>query len=376
MLLHHRFQLLRARKAICLTRAIIVTTILGIAPLMTNAEDSPKSVADTGIPVTTTQAQQTDWAVTIVAQGEVLPWEVAFISAKTTGLGATEINAVDGDTVKKGQILVRFDDRLLRAELNQAQANLALASANVNLAQANLERVAQLKQKKTLSEQDFDLVANQAATAAAARDQAVAALALAQIRLDDATLTAPDDGKILARNINLGQVPQAGEPLFQLLRQHKLEWVAHIDAADLVHVKNQMTAELQIAGEHTISGVVRSVSARLTSGSRLGEVRIILDGTPALAVNTYAAGHILIGNAEAVTAPAESLVIKDGKTWMFRVNQDSVEQVPVSLGRRRQDRIEILSGIHAGDTVVLEGAGFLNHGDKVAIQVVQTAGVM
>lgn len=324
--------------------------------------------------VTTAIAKTAEWTVSIPAQGEILPWEVAIISAKTNGIGATEINVVEGDSVRKGQVLARFDDRLLKAELAQAKANLALAESNLQLANNNLKRFKQLKIKQTLSEQEFEQVSTQAATATATRDQAAASVSLAQIKLTDATVVASDDGKILERNIELGKVPGSGEALFRLLRQHKLEWVVQIDAADLAHVKPAMQAQINIAGNQTITGTIRSVSPQLTSSSRLAKIRVVLDGTPDVAVNTYADGKILVGNAQATILPADTLVIKDGKTWIFRVKNNTAEQVLVTLGRRLGQEIEILSGIQPDDVVVLEGAGFLNDGDKLAVNAAKTSG--
>lgn len=324
--------------------------------------------------VTTAVAKTADWAVSIPAQGEVLPWEVAIISAKTNGIGATEIKVVEGDSVRKGQVLARFDDRLLKAELAQAKANLALAASNLQLATNNLKRFEQLKIKQTLSEQEFEQVSTQAATAMATRDQAAAAVTLAEVKLADATVIAPDDGKILERNIELGKVPGTGEVLFRLLRQHKLEWVVQINAEDLDRVKPNMLAQINVANNKTLPGKIRSVSPQLNSNSRLATVRVVLDGSPDLAVNTYADGKILIGNAKAIIAPADTLVIKDGKTWVFRVKNNSAEQVLVTLGRRVGQEIEILSGVNAGDVLVWEGAGFLNDGDKIAVKTAHTTG--
>lgn len=357
--------------------------LLMAAPLIAFAEE--KSPALPGIQVTTTVAITATWAISIPAQGEILPWEVAILSAKTNGVGATEVAVVEGDSVRKGQVLARFDDRLLRAELAQAKANLALATANSQNAATNLKRVSQLRLKQALSEQEYDLIATQAATAAATREQAAAVLTLAEIKLADATVTAPDAGKILERNLELGQVPTAGDSLFRLLRQHKLEWVAQIDAADLTRVKPAMVAQIKLAdpaNQRLLSGKVRSVAPQLTSSSRLAKVRVVLDGAPELSVNTYAEGSILIGNAVAIIVPANCLVIKDGKTWVFRVktianhsntnnrntNNSSAEQVLVSLGRRQQQDIEIVAGINAGDVLVQEGAGFLNNGDKLSVK--------
>ena len=360
-------------KPIILEFIIVIGLLLMASPLIAFADDA-KNVKETPrTQVTTSIAKSANWAVSIPAQGEILPWEVAIVSAKTNGIGATDVKVVEGDSVRKGQVLARFDDRLLKAELAQAKANLAFASSSLQLADTNLKRFDQLKLKQTLSEQEFDQVATQAATAAATRDQAAAAVKLAEVKLEDATVVAPDDGKILERSIELGKVPGAGESLFRILRQHKLEWVAQIDATDLARVKPNMVAQINAANNQTLAGKIRSVSPQLTSGSRLAKVRVVLDGAPDIAVNTYADGKILIGNASAVTVPSESLVIKDGKTWVFRVKNNMAEQVLVNIGRRQQNEIEILSGIKNGDTVILEGAGFLNDGDKISVKAAQVA---
>ncbi len=348
--------------------------LMTFVPFAFAADTDPENKEAPRTQVTTAVAKTADWAVSIPAQGEVLPWEVAIISAKTNGIGATDIKVVEGDSVRKGQVLARFDDRLLKAELAQAKANLALAASNMQLAANNLKRFEQLKIKQTLSEQEFEQVSTQAATAMATRDQAAAAVTLAEVRLADATVIAPDDGKILERNIELGKVPGAGEALFRLLRQHKLEWVVQINAEDLDRVKPGMLAHINVANNKNLPGKIRSVSPQLNSNSRLAKVRVVLDGSPDLAVNTYADGKILVGNAKAIVAPADTLVIKDGKTWVFRAKNNNAEQVLVTLGRRFGQEIEILSGINTGDVLVLEGAGFLNDGDKIAVKSVKTAG--
>lgn len=362
-------------KYLVLNIIVVIGLLLMTAAPFVFAADAEKDEDKTPrTQVTTAIAKTADWTVSIPAQGEVLPWEVAIISAKTNGIGATEINVVEGDSVRKGQVLARFDDRLLKAELAQAKANLALAESNLQLANNNLKRFEQLKIKQTLSEQEFEQVSTQAATATATRDQAAAAVSLAQIKLTDATVVAPDDGKILERNIESGKVPASGEALFRLLRQHKLEWVVQIDAADLDRVKPAMPAQINVANNKTLTGKIRSVSPQLTSSSRLAKVRVVLDGAPDVAVNTYADGKIMVGNAQAIILPADTLVIKDGKTWIFRVKNNAAEQVLVTLGRRLGQEIEILSGIKVGDLVVLEGAGFLNDGDKIAVKAAKASG--
>jgi RND family efflux transporter MFP subunit len=355
---------------------LLIAAQLIAVPLTTLASTQQAA----GVQVTTALARTENWAVSIPAQGEILPWEVANLSAKTEGIAATEVAVVEGDLVQNGQVLARFDNRLLRAQHAQAEAELALATANHQLAAANLKRFDQLRAKQTVSERDYEVVSNQAAIAAAVRDQAAAALGSAEIKLADAVVIATDTGKILERNLELGQVPQNGQVLFRLLRQQKLEWVAKIDATELAQVKPAMAAEIILhtpstpASPNIVHGKIRSVSPQLGGTSRLASVRVLLDGAPELAINTYVEGKILVGNSVALIVPAQCLVVRDGKTWLFRVNKLSAEQalkaeqIQVNVGRRQQDEIEIISGINAGDMLVQEGAGFLNHGDALAIK--------
>lgn len=352
---------------------VIVGLLLIICPLIAFANSEATTPV---IQVTTTRAKTVDWVVSIPAQGDILPWEVNILSARTDGIAATEITVIEGDLVDKGQILARFDNRMLVIQRAQAQAELARATANYELAAANLKRFNQLRAKQTVSEREYEVISNEAAIAAAMRDQAAAALDSAEIKLADTIVIATESGKILERNLELGQVPQNGQVLFRLLRQQKLEWVAKIDATELAQVRLGMAAEITLrtsstpARPNTVHGKIRSVSPQLGSTSRLATVRVLLDGEPELAVNTYVEGKILVGNTAAIIVPAQCLVVKDGKTWLFRVNNNSAEQVLVNVGRRQQDEIEIISGINAGDILVQEGAGFLNHGDALAIKTV------
>lgn len=352
-------------------RLVIAGLFLIVIPLTVFADTEPKT---SGLQVTTALAKSVNWAVSIPAQGEILPWEIAILSAKSNGIAATEITVVEGDVVRKGQLLASFDDRLLRADLAHAQAELALADANYQLAATNLKRFDQLRAKQTVSEQEYELVSNRAATSAATRDQAIAELRSAEIKLADAVVVATDTGKVLERNLELGQIPQNGQVLFRLLRQQKLEWAAKIDAIELTQVKPAMAAQVILrksshpANREILHGNIRSVSPQLSNPSRLATVRVLLDGTPDVAVNTYAEGKILIGNTPAIVVPANCLAVKDGKTWLFRVNNNVAEQVLVSVGRRQRDEIEITSGINAGDILVQEGAGFLNDGDTLSIK--------
>ena len=80
----------------------------------------------------------------------------------------------------------------------------------------------------------------------------------------------------------------------------------------------------------------------------------------------FASGQFELGTSDAMTVPQQAVVVRDGFSYVFRLNQDQrVSQVKVQSGRRLSDRIEVLSGLAPDSLVVVSGAGFLNDGDMV-----------
>jgi multidrug efflux pump subunit AcrA (membrane-fusion protein) len=87
----------------------------------------------------------------------------------------------------------------------------------------------------------------------------------------------------------------------------------------------------------------------------------------------FASGQFELGKSDALTVPQQSIVVRDGFSFVFRLNTDSkVSQIKVQPGRRLGDRIEVKGGLSADTQVVLRGAGFLNDGDLVHV-VAETA---
>jgi multidrug efflux pump subunit AcrA (membrane-fusion protein) len=82
----------------------------------------------------------------------------------------------------------------------------------------------------------------------------------------------------------------------------------------------------------------------------------------------FASGTFNLGDRQGLTLPQESVVMRDGFSYVFKLGTDQrVEQVRVQTGRRVDVRVEVLSGLSAADTIVESGAGFLTHGDLVSV---------
>ena len=153
---------------------------------------------------------QTSLNRTVTASGTVSAWEEVPVAAETGGLTAVAVYVDEGTYVRQGQPLVQMNDVLLRAQLQQQQAQVQLAQANVSRDDAALDRAQQLKERGFLSQASLDTaLANQrssTANLAAAR----AALSETQTRLSQSTIRAPVGGLIISRSVTKGQIIAAG----------------------------------------------------------------------------------------------------------------------------------------------------------------------
>jgi HlyD family secretion protein len=190
---------------------------------------------------------------------------------------------------------------------------------------------------------------------------------------------APDDGVISARAATLGAVPQTGQELFRLIRNNRLEWRAELTAAELDKVAiGQAVAVVTPAGR-TVAGRVRMLAPTVDPQTRLALVYVDLTGDKkeprfAARAGMYVQGEFALGTSDALTVPAQAVVVRDGYSYVFEVKPGNrVVQHKVTVGRRTADRAEIMSGVTAETWIVAAGAGFLNDGDLVAVGNAQAA---
>jgi HlyD family secretion protein len=331
------------------------------------AAAAPASAPKPALSVTATQATRADLALQLAANGTVAAWQEITVATQSNGLQLTELRAQVGDFVKRGQVLAVFGADTVRAELAQAQATVAESQAALALAKADAERARSLQATGALSAQQIQqlLTAEQSATARVAAANAM--LQASNLRVRQATVTAPDAGIVMARPATLGSVMGAGQPLFQLIRQGRLEWRGEVPQADLAKVQAGQAVKVRPAGGGEVAGKVRLVSPTLDAQTRNALVYVDLPASPQVKAGMFARGEFTLGASSALTLPASALVLRDGFSFVMRLDGTKVALTKVQLGRRSGDRIEVTSGIQAGQSFVATGAAFLADGDTVRI---------
>lgn len=315
--------------------------------------------------------QSAQWAASLTANGSIAAWQEAIIGSELSGLRVATVLVNVGDRVKRGQTLATLQSDAVVADANTARANLAEAQALLAEAKSNADRSRNLRGSGAISAQEAqrDLTAEQ--TALARAESLKARLAADELRLRQTNVVAPDDGVISARTATVGSLAQAGQELFRLIRQGRLEWRAELPSADLARIKPGMPAWATPPGGSAVQGTVRMVAPTVDTATRNGLVYVDL---PATAVDAgaragmFANGRFEIGQAAGLSLPQSAVLLRDGFSYVFPVNDKGVvNQVKVQVGRRQADRIEVTQGLKADTQVVASGVGFLTDGDTVRV---------
>jgi RND family efflux transporter MFP subunit len=325
------------------------------------SEQRPALVVTTGL------AENATLPGVIEAPGVVAPWQEASVSSRSSGLPIVAIHADVGDTVTKGQLLARFDDATVQADVARAAAALEQANAHASEARINRDRALQLGESGVLSKQDTLTAMTNAAATAAEVAQAQAALKAARLALEHTRVVAPDAGVISARSVALGVVAQPGTELFRMIRQGRLEWRAELTAQQLAQVQAGVQATVRTMDGGTVKGRVRVVAPSLDASTRLGLAYVDLEPSSAVRASMYLKGQLELAEREVVTVPSASVVVRDGRTYVAALDGNRVRFVAVTTGRTIGDRTEVAGGLAAGATIVVRGAGFLSDRDVVRV---------
>ncbi len=346
-----------------------VAIVLGAGGLMLRGREvqaNQVAVKKAVLSVNATQPQQKTWPLTLTANGSVVAWQEAIISAETGNLRIAVLHADVGQRVKKGQLLVEFSRETVEADLRRYEAALASAKASLTQAKANADRARAVKDSGALSDQQVAEYLATEETAQASVDQAAAQVASQKVTLAQTRVVAVDDGIITSKSALLGQVVSAGTELFRMQRQAKLEWQAEVDAAQLSKVHTGAKAYVTLPSGKELEGSVRLVPPTLSTTTSRGNVLVSLpEGATA---GMFASGKIESGERTVLAVPQAAVVLRDSISYVFEIgNDEKVIRHRVETGDRHDGLVEIISGIKAEMAVAASGGAFLADGDFVKV---------
>ncbi|MBS0509465.1 MAG: efflux RND transporter periplasmic adaptor subunit [Proteobacteria bacterium] len=359
-------------KRISLIAAATLTLLAAGAVLLpsggSRAAPPLAQAARPALTVAVTQPRRETLAQRLPANGNVAAWQEASIGSDSNGLRLAEVRVNVGDVVRKGQLLARFADDSVQADLAQARAGRQEARAALAEAQANAARATALKATGAMSQQQIQQYTSAAQAAQARLAAAQAGVDTQRLRLRHTRVLAPDDGVISARLATVGAVAGAGSELFRMLRQGRLEWRAELGAADLALLKPGTTAMVSTAGGAQVPGRVRALAPTVDLNTRNALVYVDLPAHPELRAGQFARGEFVLGQHQALTVPLSAVVVRDGFSHVFELGADErVQMRRVQTGQRSGERLEVRAGLAPEARIVERGGAFLSDGDLVRI---------
>jgi RND family efflux transporter MFP subunit len=353
---------------------LALLVLAGIAALVwfLRGERPAPATVRPALTVETVQPRRESLPTTLAANGNIMAWQEASVGTEAAGLRLTQVRANVGDRVRNGQVLAVLSGDTVRADLAQARAALAEAEAAAADAANHAQRARTLQGTGALSAAQINQYLTAEQTARARVEAARAQLQAQQVRLAQTTVNAPDSGIISSRTATVGAVVAPGTELFRLIRQGRLEWRAEVTSSELGRLTVGTTALVTAASGARLEGRVRMIGPTVDPQTRAALVYVDVKPLPGMAASAragmFARGEFDLGAAPALTVPQQSVVVRDGFSYVYRVNPDHrVTQVKVQTGRMAGDRVAIVQGLAPDARIVAAGAGFLNDGDLVRV---------
>ena len=324
--------------------------------------------------------------------------------ASTLTVRVEKVLVREGDTVKAGQLLVMLDDDDLRAQLQQAQAaqgtadarlksqfelsgpvatqGLAQSRVNMEYALSDLARNQSLHAKGFIGDAKLQDIERAATNARAAYQQAAAqatantrggaeaqatqarvreaqgAVQVVRAKLEQTSITAPADGRVIARSVEVGDVAQAGKKLLTLAITGETRLIAQIDEKNLRFVKEGMRAVASADAFPDVKFdaelIYLAPSVDVTRGTVEARLRVPKPPTILRDDMTVSAEVVVAQKQNALSIPGSALREAGERKYVLMVRAGTAQEQDVKIGVQSLQRVEIASGLNAGEEVIVD----------------------
>jgi multidrug efflux system membrane fusion protein len=357
-----------------------IGALTGRTEAQSTATHKGKNGADAPIPVTLAGVKAQDVPVVLTGLGTVQASNTVTISPMVTG-PIVSINFTEGQDVKTGDVLARIDPRTYQATLDQDRGKLAQDQATLAGAERDLARYNQLTASKFEAAQTADDERATVQETKALVEQDQAAIEQAQTNLSYCTITAPVNGRLGIRNVDLGNIVQAGtttgivtlttlQPIGVIFTLPQQDLPEIVDAA----AKGKLPVSVDPEGDtggHPETAMLDVIDNQVDSSTGTLRFKAYFPNTDLhLWPGGFVTAHLTVKVLKGVlTVPPASIQTGPTSSFVYVLNDDhkTVKQTNVTVGQQSDTTAVIDSGLSEGQQVVLQGGSRLSDGAKVAV---------
>jgi membrane fusion protein, multidrug efflux system len=331
-----------------------------------------------GVPVTAAKVQAHDVPIVLEGLGTVAPLNTATIRTQVQG-ALESVDFVEGQEVKRGDLLAKIDPRVYEAQVDQAEAALARDQASLKNARTNLARTQPLADRGFATQQLLDTQTSQVSQSEGTIALDKAALEAAQTQLSFTSITAPFDGVTGIRRIDPGNIVQPSDAngLVVLTQIEPIGVIFTLPSTNIPDVRKAIAS-----GEASVDAYDGQNRKQLDHGSLMlidnqvdsstGTVRLKASFPNAkknLWPGSFVNVHLTIAiSHNALTVPLSAVQQGPNGAFVYVVGPDNaVAARSITPGQSRKGEVLIEQGLSANETVVTAGQYRLNPGTKVEV---------
>ena len=310
----------------------------------------------------------------VALSGTLHPYQQVVVKSQVAGeLAAVTVR--EGQPVRKGEVLARFDGADIRSRVDEKTANIAAMRAQLRLAEKTRDLNRQLLSQNFISQNAFDNTQSSAEVMRANLQSLEAQLEVARKAWGDSTVRSPMDGIVAERFAQAGEKLPIDARIVSVVDLGRMELAAVIPASEIAAVRTGQSVRFSVDGfgDRRFDGKVDRINPAAEDGTRSIRVYAVLDNADgALRGGMFATGSVLVEAGRSATlVPLRALREENGEAVVFRIDGEQVVRTAVRIGMRDLDRgvAEVIGGLEPGQRVLDASLANVRPGDRVRLAV-------
>jgi len=321
----------------------------------------------------------------LTASGYVVAQRKAAVASKATGR-LEYLSVVEGDRVKRGQVLARIEDTDMKASLAQARANLQVNEADLKDATQWLDRQKKLLQSGVSMQSDYDAAEARYQRVLASIDMAKATVVGAEVALENTLIRAPFDGTVLTKNADVGEMvaPMAASAssksaVVTIADMGSLQVEADVSESNIERIVPDQPCEITLDAYPAVryQGYVAKVvptadRAKATVMVKVGfksyDSKVLPEMSAKVLFLTKAADVAALSAKPMLTVPLTAVATRGGKKVVYAVHENQAVETPIVVGREFGALVEVTQGVSSGDKVITNVTEQIGNGSRIKIR--------
>ena len=321
----------------------------------------------------------------LTASGYVVAQRKAAVASKATGR-LEYLGVVEGDRVKKNQVLARIEDTDIKASLDQARASLKINEADLKDATQWLDRQKKLLQTGVSMQSDYDAAEARYARVLASIEMAKAVVTGAEVALENTLIRAPFDGTVLTKNADVGEMvaPMAASAssksaVVTIADMGSLQVEADVSESNIERITPDQPCEITLDAYPSVrypafvSKVVPTADrAKATVMVKVGfnsyDSKVLPEMSAKVLFLTKAPAGTAASTKPLLTIPLASVATRAGKRVVYMVHDNQAVETPIVVGKEFGSLVEVTQGLSSGDMVIASVSEQITNGSHVKIK--------